>query len=542
MADLAASIAQARKAGYSDAEIAAYIGKDPTLGAKVKAARQAGYSDAEVVAHLGASPARQAGRQSGKGAYYGGAATFDAAIPFMDEAKAGIEAGVDTLQGKGKFSENWKARRDWQAGAQEAYQKEHPVGANLFKGLAYDVQAIPAFLTGGASAAAPNLFQAAAKTGLKGAAATVGRNAAVGGAYAAGNAFADRGTLGERFTDAGQAIPAGAVVGAVVPAALSAPGAAARAASGVRAKIPARAPKVDLEKLAAEKTAAYRAAENAGVTYSPQAFGDLVQGLSDEATAASINPMRHPKASSMLQDFQKMREAGYTPTLTQIDQLRQVVRRDVASAKDPSEAFFGQRMIRSIDEFVDAAGPGQVTGGDATRGAEALKRARDLNTRLRKAEAITEATDRGELRAASTGAGGNTENAVRQNLRRVLETTHNLTPEERAVIEEAVRGGPLQNALRLIGKMAPTNGALSMFTNLGAAGATGGSSLGLSAAGQAAKMGSEAMTRGNVDRALSTVVNGPMPPPVDRVNLRPWVEPQPAQNFFAIPAGQENRR
>ncbi len=53
MADLAAAIAKARKAGYSDAEIAAYIAKDPKMGPKVQTARKAGYSDAEIVAHVG---------------------------------------------------------------------------------------------------------------------------------------------------------------------------------------------------------------------------------------------------------------------------------------------------------------------------------------------------------------------------------------------------------------------------------------------------------------------------------------------------------
>lgn len=53
MADLAASIAKAKRAGYSDAEIAAYIGQDKTLAPKVQQARKAGYSDAEIVGHLG---------------------------------------------------------------------------------------------------------------------------------------------------------------------------------------------------------------------------------------------------------------------------------------------------------------------------------------------------------------------------------------------------------------------------------------------------------------------------------------------------------
>lgn len=53
MADLSASITKARKAGYSDAEIAAHIAKDPAMGSKVTSARKAGYSDAEIIAHLG---------------------------------------------------------------------------------------------------------------------------------------------------------------------------------------------------------------------------------------------------------------------------------------------------------------------------------------------------------------------------------------------------------------------------------------------------------------------------------------------------------
>lgn len=52
MADLASSITVARNAGYSDADITAYLAKDPTLGPQVDQARKSGYSDGEVVAYL----------------------------------------------------------------------------------------------------------------------------------------------------------------------------------------------------------------------------------------------------------------------------------------------------------------------------------------------------------------------------------------------------------------------------------------------------------------------------------------------------------
>lgn len=52
MADLSAKIAQARKAGYSDAEIANYLGQDASVGGKIATARKSGYSDSEVIGFL----------------------------------------------------------------------------------------------------------------------------------------------------------------------------------------------------------------------------------------------------------------------------------------------------------------------------------------------------------------------------------------------------------------------------------------------------------------------------------------------------------
>ena len=54
--DLSGKVSQARKAGYSDAEITAYLARDPALSQKVAQAKKAGYSDAEIVGHLSAEP------------------------------------------------------------------------------------------------------------------------------------------------------------------------------------------------------------------------------------------------------------------------------------------------------------------------------------------------------------------------------------------------------------------------------------------------------------------------------------------------------
>jgi hypothetical protein len=180
------------------------------------------------------------GKLAGKGANFGATAVFDANIPFLDEGKAALKAGVATAQGRGSFGDNWRAARDWQQGAQAGYREAHPIAANAVQAGAFGVQSIPALLSGGGTTA-PNLF-AATPTTLKGkvakAAADVGRNAAIGGAYAAGNAFADRGTLSERAKAAGDAVPAGMVIGAAVPALIQLPGATKRVAGAATA--PAR--------------------------------------------------------------------------------------------------------------------------------------------------------------------------------------------------------------------------------------------------------------------------------------------------------------
>lgn len=83
MADLAASIAKAKKAGYSEAEIAAYIAKDPRMGPKVATARKAGYSDAQIIAHLGkVNTGKDAALSYVGGLQEGTAALTDAILSF----------------------------------------------------------------------------------------------------------------------------------------------------------------------------------------------------------------------------------------------------------------------------------------------------------------------------------------------------------------------------------------------------------------------------------------------------------------------------
>lgn len=419
------------------------------------------------------------------------------------------------------LSDAYKTELAGQRQSEDSFSAAHPNTAALARGTGMAATAvIPAGDANVLSAGVRGFNVPTAMNALRG--------ATTAGLTAAGYAAADRGTLAERAQGA-----AGAARNPVVLALGAAGGALATPGA-------ARAPKLKaptLDELTAQKNAAYGAIDSAGVTYAPQATDRLIKNVTSDLQGASINPARHPKAASMLSDIQAMR--GQSPTLTQLDQLRQVVRRDVANSSDQADAYMGKRIISQIDDFVNGAGPKDIVGGtlgpDAA--AQALSHARDLNTRVVKIEKINDAAESAKLRAGSTGSGGNVNNATRQNLRRVLETTPNFTPGEGAALRNVVVGDKTQNVLRQVGKLSPSGNGLMLAGHIGAGVATHGASALVGGVGAVSKMIADAMTSRNTDKLVEMISSGPA-----AAQAREEVQRQLAQMALTSPAADALRR
>lgn len=366
--------------------------------------------------------------------------------------------------------------REWQ----DAYAKQNP-GKNIFAtGLGIAASARP---TGLAAAGIRNPFAAGAAVAAQNAPFAVARQ---------------EGTLRERLP------------GAATETALAFGTGAALTAAGNRLASPRRAPrgKVNLEQLKADKSAAYKAVDASGAAYTDDAFRGLVDGIEADLKGSRFDPDFQPDVAKMLSKLRERADSGYAPTISELDDLRQFVRENVVTGATPKEARLGKRMLQGIDEFVANAGPDAMASGSGDEAAGLITRARDLNTRVRKAETITDAVESAQRRAASTGTGGNTDNAIRQNLRRALEKGTNWTPQERQILERAIAGGPVQNALRLVGRLSPNSGGLSLMANLGAVGGGGLMGAAPGAAGMAAKETADRITLANVGKLLDEIVNG----------------------------------
>lgn len=282
------------------------------------------------------------------------------------------------------------------------------------------------------------------------------------------------------------------------------------AAAGARAG--AKLPTPEIDDLYSAKAAAYQTVDQLGARYSDDAVDSLYGDMIKRASVGNISETRHPKAYSMLVDLQ---QNPRSMSLTELDQLRQVIRRDLVGS-DAAEAHFGREFIAAIDDFIENAGPGQISGVTGQTANFAITTARKANTVLRKSETLQDALDAARLRAASSGSGGNIDNTIRQELRKIVlspKKSMGFTSAELAMMEKIIEGGgKLQDVLRLVGKLSPSGNGLMAALGIGGTMANPLAAV-VPAVGLAAKAVSDRATQGGVQNLTNTVrAGGPLPP------------------------------
>lgn len=459
----------------------------------------------EIAGSLGGAPAAPAQPQQpagGPGALT--ASTIGArqglTFNFGDELMAGLTTPIEmaigaykgTDAGKGigqRISDAYGRGLEQERVLQKQAQEQNPVAygvGNVAGGLTTSGQ----LLKGGA-------------TLLKGsgsAASMIGRGAAEGALYGAAAGAGE----GEGWEDRANKAAISGAVGGVTGGALGAAG-ATLAGRNSRAAIPS------IDDLRAAKDAAYQAVDNAGVMFTPNAVDRINQKVVTDLTNIGYSPRLQPGAAVVLDEIQKL--AGQNVTLTGLDTVRKIAGGAYIPGNKANNSAVS-KIIEAIDGVVENPQAADILAGNAVAAGQTLAEARRLASQVFKQEKIADAVTRAERQAASTGSGGNADNATRQKLRAVLEKGRGWSDAEKQALETAIRGTKVQNTARLVGKLSPSGNGLSMMLNLGAAGASSGASLPLTAVGVGAKAFADRATSGNV-KVLDALVRsgGALPAP-----------------------------
>lgn len=259
-----------------------------------------------------------------------------------------------------------------------------------------------------------------------------------------------------------------------------------------------------IDDLQAAKTAAYQQADNVGAIYHPDAVNNMVDSLTADLASKRLNPKLAPTSAGLLEEVQSLKDNP--ASFRDIEDMRQLVNQTVGPMSSDREKMYAGMIRDKLSEFMDNAGPQDMLAGDPVAQSQAINQARALNVAYKKSQSIQEALNRADLNAASSGSGGNIDNATRQRLKALLVNKRMYwTPEEEAALNAVVRGGPVQNLLRLVGKLSPEGNGLMMAGQVAAGAATHGASVPTALAGIGAKHAAEFMT-GQKVRNLQQIV------------------------------------
>lgn len=443
--------------------------------------------------------------------------TQGATLGFGDELTALESAVLGRKPGGGTFdlfnydrpfSERYQAAADAERGQQDAFAEAAPVTAGaaaLAGGLATGL---------GAGRAGLTLMRPGA--GLGGA---MGRAAIEGAAYGA-VAGAGEADDGDRLTGAAYGAGMGGAVG-------GAAGAATRQVAKILAGRQAATQAPSTQQLKGMAGAAYDRARQVNPNFPDfdQWAMQAYRTLPDEG----FHPNLHPQLKTVLDRVEELSQGGTAPDLKSLEQLRRLMQTPAGGFTNPDQQRLSKMLRDSLDTFMAqaaqkaGANPGNLPAlpgqGVSTAQASALadvQEGRSLWARAKKGELIDRMGEMAEDRAGSTYSGGNAENAMRQNMRKILDNDKLRAKFSKAEIEAirtVVRGEPIQNAMRGLGALSPLRGGLMSLMSGGMMGAGAYTAnplmMALPATAAVADALAKAGTRSQVQAVSSMVRGGP---------------------------------
>lgn len=218
------------------------------------------------------------------------------------------------------------------------------------------------------------------------------------------------------------------------------------------------------------RTTASKAADRAraqGVVFNAHSYTDMVNRIERQLASLGLNKQITPKTFAAIKELAGRR--GAQLTFDEVETLRRIAG-GAAGAKSPQDRMLAAILVDEIDNFVGTPANVAYASGDSAIAAASMTEMRRNWSRMRRAEALEKALTRAERQAGSAGSGGNIDNAMRQQVKSLLNNDkmmRGFSPQERAVMEDVVRGGSMRDALRTLGKIAPGGNGLSLFLNLG---------------------------------------------------------------------------
>jgi hypothetical protein len=389
---------------------------------------------------------------------------------------------------------------------QRAYQEDSPgraIGAEIAGAV------VPALIPGGQIAAArAGTTGARMVTGMAG-------GAAMAGAYGFNEG---EGGFGPRLQSGASAAPVGAGMGVAGALAGHQLQSFLNRRSGNAAVRRAGANAPSTEELRAAGNALYQQVDDAGIAVTPQAYRTMSDRLTAELSENGLDNTTGslgltPNAARLSQLLREAGEGADGIPLSEIQRLRRQAQIPAGNAANRTEAALGNRVIETLDGFMDNLEPGQVFSGNGDTAA-LLGDARNVWGRMRRSELLEEVIDRAQNYRSGPEAGLRAGFQSLLNNRRLM---RGFSEGEISAMRRVVNSRDFNTILRQMGRfgLATTGGSSGLGAALGAAsgGIVGGPVGAVATTGGAtmARLASERATNRLAVLARNVAANGGLP-------------------------------
>jgi hypothetical protein len=257
----------------------------------------------------------------------------------------------------------------------------------------------------------------------------------------------------------------------------------------------------------------YKFAEDVGAVFKKNSYNQFANKIELTLAKEGLDKTLQPRVFAALERIKDTK--GGNVSLENMEILRRISQA-AGSSTDASERRLASILVDNLDDFVETAQPTQLAKG-SSEAVKALTDARDLWKRAKKTEIIDDLVSSADLRAEANFSQSGMENALRRKLVNLADNPKALrafTKEEQNAIKVAAKGGPTQNLLRFIGKLAPT-GIVSGGGSVGLGYLAGGpiGAVGLPIIGGVARKGAEQLGLRNIEQLRNRLATGNAPIP-----------------------------
>jgi hypothetical protein len=208
-------------------------------------------------------------------------------------------------------------------------------------------------------------------------------------------------------------------------------------------------------KLLEQSKEAFTTAKESGMQFNPEKFSTKMAEIGTDLRKEGYTkppPGETDPYAKITGALRNLTDTSNPKDFEELSTLRTIIRTGQKS-DNSTERKFATILKDKFDDYVLNA-PKEDVIGDTKQGAEAWKTARDTWSRLSKSEIFEDMLNKSEINASKVG----TEKYLHNKL---LELSNNerkmrlFTPTEQKAIQEAAKGGKIQNILKMAGKYSP---------------------------------------------------------------------------------------